>query len=219
MAAATKNTTVTLKTFAYEEIKKKILNCVYAPGMLLNEQVLVNELNISRTPIREALNRLDQEGLIRIISKKGILVSNISIVDLSQIYQARIELEPFVVRISGPHLSREKLLFFRELFFKESDEDHGMEQLETDNDFHSYLADNCDNKHILVVMKKVLDENKRVMISTMNKVRIENARAEHLKIIDLLLLGDYEAASRVMRSHIENCADSALTYFLEKAKM
>ena len=209
---------VALKKYAYDEIKKKILSCAYAPGVLLNEQFLSGELDISRTPIREALSRLDQEGLVRTISKKGVLVSNISIADLSQIYQVRIELEPFIVRISGPHLDREKLLYYRELFYKETDDDGSMLQLETDTSFHGYLADNCNNKYILQLMKKVLEENKRVMISTRNKVRINNARSEHLKIIDLLLLDDNEAASREMCHHIENCRDSAITYFLDRAK-
>jgi len=211
--------TIALKNFAYDEIKKKIINCIYPPGTMLNEQDLVKELKISRTPIREALNRLDQEGLIRIISKKGILVTNISIADFSQIYQVRIELEPFVVHISGPHLDREKLLNFRELFALETDEHASMQQLDTDTAFHSYLAENCNNKYVYQLMKKVLDENKRVMISTRNKARIDNATNEHIKIIDLLLLGDYEAASLVMRNHILNCRDSAVAYFLDRAKM
>jgi DNA-binding GntR family transcriptional regulator len=213
------NETVALKKYAYNEIKRKILNCDYAPGCLLNEQFLTSELNISRTPIREALNRLDQEGLIRILSKKGILVSNISIIDLTHIYQVRIELEPYVVRMAGPHLDLEKLMYYRKLFYMESDDKNSIPELETDVSFHGYLTDNCHNKYIHQLMKKVLDENERIMIFTRNKVRIEHARNEHLKIIDLLMVGDYEAASRVMRTHIENCRDSAVAYFLDQDKL
>lgn len=185
---------------------------------MLNENLLASELDISRTPLREALNQLHHEGLIQIMPKKGILVSNISIDDMSQIYQVRLEMESFVVRISGPHLDSEKLLHFRELFLAEEDDEDGMQQLETDTAFHSYLANNCNNKYILQLMNKVLDENKRVMISTKNKARIANSRDEHLKIIDLLLAGEIEAASLAMRDHIGNCRDSAFLYFLNKAK-
>ena len=94
--------TINLKKYAYNEIKDKIVNCIYAPGSLLNEQILASELNISRTPIREALSHLQEEGLITIMPKKGILVSNITISDMSQIYQVRLEVEPFVVKLSGP---------------------------------------------------------------------------------------------------------------------
>lgn len=207
-----------LKKLAYHEIKTKIINCVYPPGSILNENLLAGELDISRTPIREALNQLHHEGLIRIMPKKGILVSNITISDMSQIYQVRLEMEPFVVRISGPHLDSERLLHFRELFLAESDDGDSMEQLETDTSFHRYCADQCKNKYIGQLINKVLDENKRVIISTQNDVRLEHSREEHIKIIDLLLAGDYEAASSTMRTHIGNCRDAAFFFFLNKAK-
>lgn len=210
----TKQKRVNLKKFAYDEIKRKIVNCEHPPGELLNENVLATELNISRTPIREALSHLQEEGLVKIMPKKGILVSNITIADMSQIYQARLELEPFVVRISGPHLDSEELLRFRELFLVERNEDDILQQLETDTGFHRYLADQCNNKYIAQLMNKILDENKRVVISTKNKVRVEHSHDEHLKLVELLLAKDYEVAATLMRSHIENCRDSAFYYFL-----
>jgi DNA-binding GntR family transcriptional regulator len=67
-------------------------------------------------------------------------------------------------------------------------------------------------------MAKVLDENKRVIISTMNDIRLEHSRDEHIRIIDLLLAGDYETAATTMREHIGNCRDSAFYFFLNRAK-
>lgn len=61
-----------LKTLAYKTIKQKIVTCEYAPGLYLNEEILTEELKISRTPIRDALSRLEQEGLIEIKPKKGL---------------------------------------------------------------------------------------------------------------------------------------------------
>ena len=218
METAVKKVRVNLKKLAYQEIKNKIVNCVYSPGSLLNENVLAGELNISRTPIREALNQLHHEGLIQIMPKKGILVSTITVADMSQIYQVRLEIEPFVIRICGPHLDSERLMQFRELFVSESEEQDNLQQLEVDTGFHRYCANNCNNKYIQQLMDKVLDENKRVVISTMNDVRLEHSRDEHIKIIDLLLAGDYETASSTMREHIGNCRDSAFYFFLNRAK-
>ena len=62
-----------LKTFAYTSIKEKLLHCDYEPGSVLNETALCQELKISRTPIREALNRLSQENLIQILPKRAFL--------------------------------------------------------------------------------------------------------------------------------------------------
>lgn len=60
-----------LKTLAYNTIKQKIVTCEYAPGTFLNEEILTDELKISRTPIRDALSRLEQEGLIEINQKRN----------------------------------------------------------------------------------------------------------------------------------------------------
>ena len=68
-----------LKLQAYQYLKTKILNCEYAPSQFLNEQKLCAEMgNISRTPMRDALGRLEQEGLITILPKKGLMVSPIT---------------------------------------------------------------------------------------------------------------------------------------------
>ena len=64
-----------LSDTAYDELLSRIISCQYPPGSLLSEEKLVAELGISRTPIRSALIRLQQEHLVQVISKKGILVS------------------------------------------------------------------------------------------------------------------------------------------------
>ena len=78
-----------LKTLAYNTIKEKIITCEYAPGSLLNEESLTDMLKISRTPIRDALGRLEQEGLIEILPKKGIMVTNLSMPDINMIVEIR----------------------------------------------------------------------------------------------------------------------------------
>ncbi|MDL2217734.1 GntR family transcriptional regulator [Christensenellaceae bacterium OttesenSCG-928-M15] len=206
-----------LKTYAYDTIKAKIISCEFAPGAMLNEQTLSGELAISRTPLREALNRLDQDGLIEIIPKKGILVSRISIEALAEIYQVRMEFEPFVTRVAGPYTDKAALIVFRDRFVEEKD-NGSFEELETDTEFHSYLVNSCNNKYIQQLMQKVLDENKRVMIATRNKARMTSARDEHIRVIDLILLGDYGAAADAMRDHLLSCRSSAFSYFMDQSR-
>ena len=79
-----------LKQQAYDEIKRKIVTCEYAPNTLLNEELLREELHVSRTPIRDALSRLEQKGLITILPKKGIMVSSLSINDINMVFEVRM---------------------------------------------------------------------------------------------------------------------------------
>ena len=85
-----------LKLQAYQYLKTKILNCEYRPNEFLNEQKLCAEMgNISRTPMRDALGRLEQEGLITILPKKGLMVSGITEEDVHSMFEMRLLVEPY----------------------------------------------------------------------------------------------------------------------------
>ena len=90
---------LSLKLQAYQYLKTKILNCEYRPNEFLNEQKLCAEMgNISRTPMRDALGRLEQEGLITILPKKGLMVSGITEDDVHSMFEMRLLVEPYALR-------------------------------------------------------------------------------------------------------------------------
>ena len=86
-----------LKTLAYNSIKQKIITCEYAPGTYLSEELITDQLKISRTPVRDALSRLEQEGLLEIRPKKGIMVTTLSIKDVNMIFEIRKMYEPYIL--------------------------------------------------------------------------------------------------------------------------
>ncbi len=92
---------ISLKQQAYQTIRTKILNCEYAPNSYLNEEQLCKEINVSRTPIRDALSRLEQENLIKILPKKGVVVAPLNINEINMIYETRILLEPYILATYG----------------------------------------------------------------------------------------------------------------------
>lgn len=99
-----------LKVQAYNTLKNKIVTCEYAPGSMLNEAQLATELGFSRTPIREAISILEMEGFLSIVPKKGILVTDILLSDIVQIFQARMEIEPITLKMAGPHMRKEEVM-------------------------------------------------------------------------------------------------------------
>ena len=93
---------LSLKLQAYQYLKTKILNCEYRPNEFLNEQKLCAEMgSISRTPMRDALGRLEQEGLITILPKKGLMVSGITEEDVHSMFEMRLLVEPYALRTYG----------------------------------------------------------------------------------------------------------------------
>lgn len=81
----------------YTTLKNRILNCEYEPGQLLFEKEIVDEFEVSRTPIREVINILNGEGLLNVIPKKGIQISPLSMKKIREIYEIRKLLEPLSI--------------------------------------------------------------------------------------------------------------------------
>ena len=195
-----------LKNHVYEVIHTRIIHGIYEPGSMIYEQTLTQELGISRTPVREALNKIEQEGFIRIMPKKGVMVKEITVADMGEIFQVREELEPVIVRLAGPYLSREELLAFKEQFDNEPEqwgEMLGADELPLDTRFHLYIIENCHNSFFMDFMKKIFDRNTQLVIfSKQHKLNSYDARPEHLEIIQHLLEGNYNQASEVMKRHV-----------------
>ena len=201
-----------LKNHTYCILKERLVNCIYPPGTLLNEAQLAADLGASRTPVREAISRLEMEGFVKIMPKKGIYVTDISLNDGLQIFQTRIEIEPIAVRLAAPHLPREELLAFCGKFKGEAPDIQNGFRLDTA--MHLFIIEHCGNRYIIDMMHRIFDENTRVIISSkQNQVQIHDARLEHLDILNSLLDKDTERAIALMQSHIENCRKAALDYF------
>jgi DNA-binding GntR family transcriptional regulator len=200
------------KERAYSILKNKLVNCEYKPGTWLNEAVLVQELGVSRTPIREILALIEQEGFIHIRPKKGIFVTEITFNDVQQIFQARKEIEPIAVKIAGSRLPREELMKFRDRFGGKMPEIPFAFRLDTA--MHLFIIEHCGNRFIIEMMRKVFEENTRIIISSkQNEVEIHDARAEHVEILDLLITGEVERAAAAMLEHIRHCERAAMEFF------
>ena len=186
-----------LKVQAYNTLKNKIVTCEYAPGSMLNEAQLATELGFSRTPIREAISILEMEGFLSIVPKKGILVTDILLSDIVQIFQARMEIEPITLKMAGPHMRKEEVMKWIRIF--ESDEPSVDQGYQTDTAMHLDIISHC---------------NMRVIISsTENKAHIKEARQEHLDILHCILDENYEQGAAKMRTHIAGCRNAALEFF------
>src|SRR3954466_15561268 len=89
----------------YDRLKRLILEGALAPGEALVERTLAERLKVSRTPVREAIFRLEREGLIEAVDGKGAFVASFTIEDLIEVYQIREGLEPLAARLACPHIT------------------------------------------------------------------------------------------------------------------
>lgn len=198
-----------LKTQAYNTIRQKIVTCEYAPGTFLNEELLTTELGLSRTPVRDALSRLEQEGLIEIKPKKGIIVMPLSINTINMIFEVRQLYEPYILLNYGNALSVERLKDFYNIF-SSSKTNHNCYNnndyfYELDTEFHNFVVDACPNTYIHqnYNMIQTQAERFRYMTGNISEKRLDDTFQEHLDIIRACLRNDWKEAAEQMSAHLE----------------
>lgn len=208
----------TLKDKAYQIIKEKIITCQYWPGTLINETELVKEVDSSHTPIREALSRLEQENLVKIMPKKGIWVTDVQMRDVRDVYEVRELIEPHIIRRWACNIPKEELKAYLESCEKAL-ENAGDEKgkIELDDKLHDMILDSCSNAHLCRTMKQLQDQTRRMRIMTGDRnSRLKYSIAEHIEITKLIMDGEYEKAAQSMIYHLKQGKQSSFDLLMGK---
>ena len=207
----------TIRELVYEEIKNHILSGYYRPGQRLIETNLAEELNVSRTPIRDALNRLEAEGLITSSPTRGLTVTKLSKDDIKDLYQARAVLEGLAAKLAALMATEEELRDFSnfiqkmELIYRKNKDAKNVKEIVTSNNqFHRIICQMSKNK---VVFKMLADlENPITLVrstSWVNDERKHETFLEHRSIAEAILGRDPEKAQKIAEQHIYNAWKSA----------
>ncbi|MGL5437687.1 MAG: GntR family transcriptional regulator [Lachnospiraceae bacterium] len=199
---------IKLKTVAYTTIKNKIISCEYAPGLFLNEEMLTSELNISRTPIRDALSRLEQEGLITIKPKVGITVKPLTIKSVTLCFEIRMLYEPYIIKHYGTALNEDELEKYLKLFSYPAAKGKvysDNEYYQLDTDFHQMIIDICPNHYIKrrYSLIQTQSERFRFMTGNVSEERLKQTFKEHCDIISACLFKDWDKAAEYMLIHLK----------------
>ena len=199
--------TVSLADQVFEHIERDILSGKYERGEIITEGKLSAELGVSRTPIREALRRLDQEHLIE-ESGKGSVVIGISEKDLEDIFLIRKQLECLAASMAAKNHTDEQLaelketLELQEFYVTKADTEHVKHM---DNMFHRILYKLTGSNiffDTLVPLHRKIQKYRRA--SLQSKSRAAESVQEHRKIYEAIALGDEELAYKTVLEHIEN---------------
>ncbi len=200
--------------WVYEELKSAIVDLRLAPGDPLREATLADQLGVSKTPIREALTRLEQEGLVETTSFKGAVVTGYSRQDLLEIYELRELLENAAARTAAESMAdadRDRLdrICRESRKLKKNHDAAGLPALISA--FDDVLFEQVRNSRI-----RALIENLRAHLTRIGHLtaeipgRIEASVDEHEKIVQAIAARDPELAERQMREHIRSVRDDQL---------
>lgn len=194
---------ITLKEQAYEHIKHKLKMCVYMPGDAVGEPEIMEETGIGRTPVREALLALKEEGLIEIRPRKGTFASPITEQQINEIYQIRSLLEPVTAVRYKQRFDKSVLLDYDSLF-EHLDIEDDEKYFDLDMKFHQAIIGITDNPTLTEFYEKVMFSQYRIGIynSVRGMAGKENYYPEHHNIICALLDEDDKRIEEACKRHI-----------------
>jgi len=200
--------------WVYEELKSAIVDLRLAPGDPLREATLAEQLGVSKTPIREALTRLEQEGLVETTSFKGAVVSGYSRQDLIEIYELRELLENAAARVAAesmPDADRDRLgrICRESRKLAKGGDAPGLAALISA--FDDVLFDQVRNSRIRALIGNLRAHLTRIgQLTAEIPGRIEASVDEHEKILEAIAARDPELAERQMSRHIRSVRDDQL---------
>ncbi|MBS7807472.1 GntR family transcriptional regulator [Variovorax sp. PCZ-1] len=203
---------------AYQEIRSRILDNLWTPGYQALEQEVALALGMSRTPVREALMRLQQEGLVEVAPRRGMRVLPVSPTDMREIYEILTALECMAAEILGKRKPSQQELKplveatqLMEAALVREDLDAWAKADET---FHLALVKLAGNRMLLETVMGYWDRAHRARMFTLRlRPKPVNSTKEHMQLVDMLAAGDGAGAAQVNRSHRERASRELLAIF------
>lgn len=197
-----------MSDMAYAKLKAAIISNVMAPGARINEMAVGEELGMSRTPIREALYRLEREGLVEASGKRGVQVSLLRPEALEEVYEVLAALEVQAAGLLAAVSPRERRLFTAEM----QSALHAMETALAQNDvaawshadgrFHAAILEGSGNARLARIAATEFDIGRRTRLYTLHRRSdLASSMQEHCAILEAVKTGDVQAARAAMLDH------------------
>lgn len=190
---------------AYQLIKEKVVTLELPPSAVIDEHVLMQELGLGRTPIREALQRLDSEGLVNIVPRRGTFVNDISVTDLQKIFELRIVLEGFCAGLAAERITEQQLSKM-EMVLRDLERSRDLDQqtlMGIDKRFHRLLYTASDNEFMIDILDRLYDLSLRLWYLVLNRLdEVRHSIEQHYEVLDALKEGDSTRAEAVMQNHV-----------------
>lgn len=208
-----------LRDEIYARIKEAVLSCEIAPGAGVREQELAAQFGVSKSPVRDALHRLQSEGLIEVLPRKGYRVKVISLEDALELYEMRIILECACTERLVRVASKSDLVAL-ESYKRGPNTTAQREWIDYNRKFHIAIAGMCGSNRLFYATRDILQAFDRLTSTSISQLEsattkgipaFEKMDREHREIIAALKERDTERAVRLMRMHIE----TSRTRFLE----
>lgn len=204
--------------YIYEELKREIINLHLHFGEPLVEEELAQKYDVSRTPVRQALRRLENENFVVIMPYRGCFVRQLSENDIDEIYTVRAVLEGYCVNCATKVINQENITVI------EQDINNGIIKCEQSGDkefgqegqkLHQISIEIGGNRRIRQILKNISEQNQWLHNYSIHVPgRFMQSCQEHLAILDSMKAGDAEQAEKLMRGHLFSTMEDVKKSFI-----
>lgn len=209
-----------LRDVVFNTLRQAILRGELQPGERLMEIQLANKLGVSRTPIREAIRKLELEGLVLMIPRRGAVVAEITEKSLRDVLEVRGSLEELAVELACERISEEEIEELKksaEAFALSLQSGDLTEYAEADVKFHDIIYNATDNQRLVQLLYNLREQMYRYRVEYLKRVEIHAILLEeHQHIIECIEKRDKMGAKKAIRTHVDNQAEKVATTIREK---
>jgi DNA-binding GntR family transcriptional regulator len=208
-----------LRELVLEAIREAIKNGTLQPRERLMEIQLADDLGVSRTPVREALRKLEQEGFIVMVPRKGAYVSDLSMKDVADVFEIRAALDGLAGGLAAERITDEELELMERMLVEKGEaiNHNDIDKLvEADTKFHEAMYMASRNERLSNIISNLREQIQRFRLTSLSVPgRREDSLKEHRELLEAIQARDVQLARQLAQEHIEN-AENVLIDSLKK---
>lgn len=204
-----------LREIVFETLRDTIISGKMGPGERLMEIQLAEEMGVSRTPVREAIRKLELEGFVVMVPRKGAYVAGVSIKDIVDVFEVRAALEGLAARLAAERATEEELDLLERSIVSINEVSDGKninQTIERDIDFHEALYQASRNQKLIGIITNLKEQLQRYRATSLAvEGRPKDAVDEHKHIVEAISERDGDLAAKLAQEHIENAENVMLS--------
>jgi DNA-binding GntR family transcriptional regulator len=211
-----------LREVVCETLRDAVRRGILQPGERLMEIQLAEDLGVSRTPVREAIRKLEMEGYVIMMPRRGTYVADLSIRDINEVFEIRTSLESLASGLAAERINEDELEKLQRLlveigaYIKSGDMDS---IVRTDTEFHDLLYQASRNSRLVGIISNLREQLTRFRTTSMSfPGRLKATLEEHRKIVEAIAQGDEKAARKAAEHHMEKSEQTLLASMKAKEK-
>lgn len=206
-----------LRELVFDSLRKAIILGKLKPGERLMEIQLAEEMGVSRTPVREAIRKLELEGFVVMVPRRGAYVAGVSVKDIADVFEVRSALEGLAAGLAAERITEEEMEELEKVIHLISGEEDILTVVKKDNEFHELIYKASRNNRLTQIITNLSEQINRFRLTSLSVPgRLKIAVDEHKKIIEAISERNVDLAHKLASEHMENAEQNLINAIREE---